>query len=78
MKSFVEDLLKLYLLIWTKFSQAKLFNLKLKKQLTKFDARIEQLKRSEDKILFLRTAAKAHNGIIMKELFCLLLFNYKN
>ncbi|EXX71147.1 Mis12-domain-containing protein [Rhizophagus irregularis] len=49
-------------LLRKKIMAAKCFNLKLKKQLIKYDIQIERLKRTENKISFLRTAAKAHNA----------------
>ncbi|CAG8506793.1 1190_t:CDS:2 [Funneliformis caledonium] len=48
-------------LLRKKIMAAKAFNLKLKKQLAIDEARIEKLKRLENKISFLRTEAKAHN-----------------
>lgn len=69
MKVFVENLIKIVFVKYDKKNQifqAKCFNLKLKKQLIKYDIQIERLKRTENKISFLRTAAKAHNGIIIK------------
>jgi hypothetical protein len=69
MKVFVENLIKILFIKYEKkirIYQAKCFNLKLKKQSIKYDIQIERLKRSENKISFLRTAAKTHNGIVIK------------
>ncbi|GES85928.1 Mis12 domain protein [Rhizophagus clarus] len=48
-------------LLRKKIMAAKCFNLKLKKQSIKYDIQVERLKRTENKISFLRTAAKTHN-----------------